>query len=178
MTREFDDATQEPKDYTKHVWAAVGLVVLAMVIYMVISGQRTPTRSEVSTSHILIRYSAGDPADRARALELIHDLRERIVSGEDSFEKLAEQYSDDPQSGPRGGYVGTHARGDMEDAYDEYSWTAPVGELSPVIQTGFGYHLVIVHDRYIAPGDAYDEELERRIREQGYREEDGAGAQP
>jgi parvulin-like peptidyl-prolyl isomerase len=165
MTQEFEHAAGEPKDYTKYVWGGVGLLVVGMIAVMLATGGGDPRRSEVKTKHILIQYDQTDPADRARALELITSLREQIVRGEATFEEIAEKYSDDPTTAHRGGYLGTHGKGEMQTQYENYSWTAPVGELSGVIQTSFGYHLMMVLERYISPGDAYEQELERRIQE-------------
>lgn len=166
MTQEFDAAAQDPKDYTKYVWGGIGILVLAMMALMMLKGQSTPRRSEVETKHILIRFEANDPADRARALETIQMIREKIESGEESFAAMAEKYSDDPQSAPNGGYVGRSGRGDMQEQYDQYAWSAPIGEMSGIIQTSYGYHLIVVVDRYISPGDAYEQKLEERIREE------------
>lgn len=165
MTQEFDNAAQEPKDYTKLVWGGVGVLVLAMVLFMVFNGGGTPRRSEVRTKHILIKFDASDPADKARALELINGLREQIVSGKATFEEIAEKYSDDPTTAKKGGFLGSHARGEMQKQYDDYAWTAPVGQLSGIIQTSFGFHLMVVLDRYISPGEQYEQEIERRIKE-------------
>lgn len=165
MTQEFDEAAQDPKDFTKYIWAGVGILILAMILFMVFNGKTKPRRSEVETKHILIRFDHSDPADRARALELVQDLRKKIVNGEASFEAVAEEYSDDPQTGPNGGYLGTHGKGEMSDQYDKYAWTAPIGELSGIIQTSYGYHLMVVIDRYISPGDEYEEKLEERVRD-------------
>jgi len=53
-------------------------------------------------------------------------------------------------------------------------WSAPVGEVNEVIQTQFGYHIVIVEDRVISKLDAAAAEEERRIQERAT----GAQAQP
>lgn len=164
MTREFTDATQEPRDYIKYVWAGIGLLILVMLVLIISVGQRTPKRSEVRTKHILIEYNRTDPADRARALKLIQELRQRILDGE-NFEELAKKYSDDEVTAFRGGDIGYQPRGTMEDQYEEYAWEAPLNELGDIIQTSYGYHIIVVTDRYIAPGDAYEKELERRVNE-------------
>ena len=166
MTQAFEEAPHEPRDYTRYVWGGVGLLVLAMLAFMLLKGETTPRRSEVQTKHILIRYDASDPADRARALELIQSIREQIVNGDATFEAMAQKYSDDPMSGPVGGFIGGSGRGDLHDKYEEFAWSAPIGELSGIVQTSFGYHLIVVVDRYISPSDAYEEQLEQRLREE------------
>ena len=165
MTQEFHEAAEDPRDYTKYVWGGIGVLVLAMLTFMLVKGQSTPQRSQVDTKHILISFAANDPADRARALELIQSIREKIVSGEASFEAMAQKYSDDPLSARNGGYIGSSGRGELQDKYEDFAWIAPPGELSDIIQTGFGYHLIVVVDRYISPGDAYEEALDKRLRD-------------
>ena len=164
MSREFDDAAHEPRDYTKYIWVGVGLLVLVMIGLMLFAGESVPRRSEVKTRHILIKFDKGDPADQARALALIKEIREKIVSGEATFSEMAEKYSDDPTSASRGGFLGTHGKGDMQEQYENYSWSAPLKQLSGIIQTTFGYHLMIVDDRYISPADEYEKKLEEKIR--------------
>lgn len=162
MAREHDNAMHDPKDYTRYVWAGVGLLLLVMIGLIMSLGQKAPQRSEVRTKHILIKFNSQDPADRARALKLTQELRQRILDGED-FDELAKKYSDDEFTAFRGGDVGFQPRGTMDDKYEDYAWEAPLDELSEIIPTGFGYHLIIVTDRYISPGDAYEKELEKRV---------------
>lgn len=164
MTQQFDDASQEPRDYAKFMWGAVAVLIAAMVLFMLTRGQGSPRRSEVTTKHILINYDASDPADKARALALIKEIRDKIANGEASFAEMASRYSDDPLSAQRGGHLGAHGKGEMSEQYENYSWNGPIGELSEIIQTGYGFHIMIVEDRYISPADAYEEDLERRIR--------------
>lgn len=164
MTEQFDDASQEPRDYAKFVWGGVAVLIAAMILFMITRGQGTPRRSEVTTKHILISYDGGDPADKARALALIKEIREKIVNGDASFAEMALRYSNDPLSARRGGHLGTHGKGEMSEQYENYSWNGPIGELSEILQSGHGYHIMVVEDRYISPSDAYEEELERRIR--------------
>ncbi|MBZ0232969.1 MAG: peptidyl-prolyl cis-trans isomerase [Deltaproteobacteria bacterium] len=89
---------------------------------------------------------------RARARELIRELRERIVNGED-FGAIAEEYSNDPGSASRGGDLGYLHKGELVKEMEEFAWEAPIGELSDVIQTTYGFHIAIVNDRHISDID-------------------------
>ena len=113
-----------------------------------------PAVSRILTRHILITFNAGDPADRARAYELAQDLRTRILDGE-SFKRLAKEYSNDPMSAQRGGSIGWIDRGQFVGKFEEFVWSAPIGELSDVIQTQFGFHLALVEDRAFSEIDLY-----------------------
>jgi parvulin-like peptidyl-prolyl isomerase len=175
MDVEFDSAEQV-KDRTKWIWVGVGILLCLMVAALYRWNHMNPRQSFVQLKHILIRYDQSDPAAEARALKLITEIRQRIVDGE-SFSRLAEEYSNDPGSAPKGGNLGTCEKGDLVEPVEEYAWTAPIGQLSDVIKTRFGFHLVIVDYRKISEADkAYEadqerlrEELERRKKE---REQD------
>lgn len=156
---------REPRDYTKWVWTGIVLLVAAMAGAVWLSGQRTPDRSTVTARHILIVCDHNDPADRQRAMTLAAELRQRILEGE-SFGTLARQYSSDDASAARSGLLRPMTRRDqLEPNFQSYVWSAPIGELSGLIRTSYGFHIVQVEDRYISEGDRYNEELERRAKE-------------
>ncbi len=148
---ELDDLP-EPKDRTKVIWGIVIGLFVIMLVAIWWAGRINPNQSVVRLKHILIAVNQSDPADRARARELIQELRERIVNGED-FGAIAEEYSNDPGSASRGGDLGYMHKGELVKEMEEFAWQAPIGELSPVIQTSFGYHLAIVNDRHISDID-------------------------
>ena len=164
MTREYEENANEPKDYTRYLWWGILASVLLMIGLFASVGERQPKRSEVRAKHILIKCAPSDPADRARALKTVQELRERLINGE-SFEKLAKEYSDDPLSAVRGGDLGYAAKGTYLEQFEKYIWSAPINELGDIVQTAHGLHLIVVLDRHISAGDAYETELERRVNE-------------
>lgn len=181
MSLEKEEAPEEVKDYTKHIWIGVIVAFVVMVAVIAMQGDRNPATSVVSTKHILIMFNRADPADRSRALQLIQDIRQRIADGED-FGKLAAQYSDDPGTASKGGYLGPYPRGSLAEPYEEYAWNAPEDELSGVIETQFGFHLIVVTDRYISEADKYEQSLEERVQQErmksGKDAEDSADTTP
>jgi parvulin-like peptidyl-prolyl isomerase len=154
---------EEPKDRTKLLWLAVGVLVAAMVAVMWVAGRSNPNKSTVRVSHILVTYANDDVADRQRALDRITSIRDRIKKGE-NFEKLAKEFSDDPGSRARGGDLNYLERGEFAPEIDAYIWTAPLGEISDIISTKFGFHVVKVTDRYVSDADRYDIELDQKAR--------------
>jgi len=74
--------------------------------------------------------------------EAAEALRERVAGGEE-FAEVAKE-SDCPEHGGDLGYFG---RGAMVEEFDEVVFAAPIGELTPVFPTRFGYHTAIVKDR-------------------------------
>lgn len=176
MAQVNDENINEPKDFAPYLWWGILVVVLIMVGLILAMGKRAPGRSEVRVKHILITCDSRDPADRSRALKLIQELRTRIEQGE-SFDKLAKEYSDDKASGARGGDMGPMPKGQFQEQFENYAWSAPLNELSEIVLTTYGYHLIVVTERYLSDGDSYEMELDRRVAEQGEKAEETAPAE-
>ena len=87
--------------------------------------------------------------DRARAKA--ESLLVEIKSGGD-FELLAKRESMDPGSRDNGGDLGWNRRGKMVAEFDRWMFALPPGQMSPVIETPFGFHILRV-DR-VQPGEA------------------------
>ena len=83
--------------------------------------------------------------DFDEAFAEMHQLRERILSGE-SFEELAMEYSDDG-SGRNGGYLGSFGHGEMTQAFEYAAFALEIGELSEPVVTPHGVHLIRLDDR-------------------------------
>ena len=164
MAREYEDA-QESRDWTKLIWLGVIALFLAMVAGLWLSGRPEPNTSSARARHILIAFDPGNATERAGALELISSLRERIVNGE-SFATLAREYSNDPGSALNGGDLGYAAQGVYVGPFDEYVWSAPIGQLSDVIVTQHGFHVIEVLNRFVSEPEKYEMELERRVSEE------------
>ncbi len=98
--------------------------------------------------HILIRSAKAAPvAERAAAKKKLDDILVRIKSGED-FAFLAKKYTDDPLSRDRGGDLGFVAMGDMGlPEIDTVIFKLKEGDVSPVIETEIGYHVVKVVEK-------------------------------
>lgn len=167
-TFEPDAPAEEKKDLTKWIWLGIGVAFLLMVIALWQFGGVKHTRSVVRVKHILIAYSGSDPSERARAHKLAKEIKEEIDSGGD-FAKLARKYSNDPGSAARGGDLGYAEKGAYVDAFEDYVWSAPIGEVSDIIQTQHGFHIVVVVDRIISEIDKAKKEQERLIEERSRR---------
>ncbi len=102
---------------------------------------------EVEARHILLRIPA-EPTARQRdsLVAQAQELRERAMAGED-FAELAEEYSEDPGSAQRGGDLGYFGRGRMVEPFEDAAFDLEPGEVSDVVETPFGYHLIMVTDR-------------------------------
>lgn len=83
--------------------------------------------------------------DRVR-LEL-NKMRERILKGEVQFSTLATLYSEDPGSASKGGELGFFTRGFMVAEFEAAAFALKPGEVSPVVETQFGFHLIQLIER-------------------------------
>ena len=121
----------------------------------------------VRAQHILVKAgSYASDEDRVRAKAKAEKLHQRALAGED-FSALARNESDDRITGPKGGDLGYQAKGTMPDAFDEAAFSMEVGEISDVVETDFGYHIVKVTG--IREGDVPKEEAIRELAEDLYR---------
>jgi len=108
---------------------------------------------QVKARHILVAFK-GSPAAQEGKPELTEeqararaeDLRKQIVEGKAKFEDLAAKESDDLGSGSRGGDLGEFARGQMVPEFENAAFSAKVGEVTPVVRTQFGYHIIKVEE--------------------------------
>jgi len=106
----------------------------------------------VSASHILIKLSPeAQPEDTLKAWNKITDLRNKVLAGAD-FNQLAESYSQDPSAKKNRGYLGYFSAFRMIYPFEKMAFETPVGQVSDVLRTDFGYHILFVHNRIPHPG--------------------------
>ena len=101
-------------------------------------------QEKVRASHILLMYAGSERStatrSREQAEQQIAQIQAQLSAGAD-FADLARQHSDCP-SGQRGGDLGTFGRGQMVGPFEEAAFSLPVGGISGIVQTVFGYHLL------------------------------------
>lgn len=104
----------------------------------------TGLEKQVRARHILFKVASdADEATRKAALARAETARARAVKGED-FAKLARSLSEDTGSAAQGGDLGYNKRGKMVAPFDDAQFSLPAGELSKVVETRFGYHVIKV----------------------------------
>ena len=100
---------------------------------------------QVAASHILIAYKGAERSKAERSQEeakkLVEDLLAKIKKGE-NFEKLAEENSDCPSGKAKKGSLGEFKRGVMAREFENSAFSLKVGEISEVVKTAFGYHII------------------------------------
>ena len=91
---------------------------------------------------VVLRPAPGDSA-KAVARAEAEALLERVRAGED-FAALATEASDDVGTAPLGGDLGWFRRGQMVPEFEEAAFGIPVGAVSRIVETDFGYHIIKV----------------------------------
>lgn len=102
-----------------------------------------PERYELS--EIVIQPVISE-AERDRVRTELAGLRERVIKGE-KFSMLATLYSQDPGSASKGGELGFFSRGDMVGEFEAAAFALKPGEVSPIIETQYGFHIIQLIER-------------------------------
>lgn len=103
-------------------------------------------QKEVRASHILILVDENaTPEDTLKAYKKIQDIKNRVDKGE-SFEELAAQLSEDPSAKDNKGDLGYFTAFRMVYPFENAAFTTPRGQVSKIIRTRFGYHILKVND--------------------------------
>ena len=114
--------------------------------------------------HILLQVpDDATEAERDSVMELARDLRQRAAEGED-FSELARQYSADQGSARQGGDLGWFERGRMVQPFEEAAFDLEVGEVSEVVETPFGLHIIKLDDREVPSLDDVGEDFRTQVK--------------
>lgn len=106
---------------------------------------------EVHLWHIVFRIPTEVTLPQLEALVArAREVREQVASGRVSFEDAARQHSEDG-SAQAGGDVGFFGRGQLLPALEEVAFRLEVGEVSPVVQSPLGFHVLRVSERRVVP---------------------------
>jgi peptidyl-prolyl cis-trans isomerase C len=117
----------------------------------------------VRASHILVKVDEkADPATKKKARAKIDSVLKRAKAGED-FATLAKANSDDG-SAQQGGDLNYFTRGQMVPAFEQAAFTLKPGQVSDVVTTQFGYHIIKVTD-HKAAGKVPFEQVNDRVKQ-------------
>lgn len=106
--------------------------------------------TEVEVGQIVKLAQVNQSAKQATIAKL-NDIRARIEAGED-FGTLAKQFSQDPGSAAENGYLGFFKRKELVPEYEAASLRLEPGQLSPIVESQFGFHLIQLIER---KGDSF-----------------------
>jgi peptidyl-prolyl cis-trans isomerase C len=130
---------------------------------------------QVKASHILIKVKAdATDAQKAEARKKINDIQQKLKAGGD-FADLAKEFSEGP-SNVRGGDLGYFRRGQMVKPFEDAAFAMQTNEVSDVVETRFGYHLIKVYDKKPEQIVAYadvKEKLGQRMKQEKAEKEAG-----
>lgn len=111
-------------------------------------GDARDAPKRIGARHVLIQWMGSERApssvvrSREQALSVAQEVLRRARNKED-FARLAIEYSDEPGAGGRGGSLGRFGHGQMVPAFDAAAFKLEVGEISDIIETPFGYHIIL-----------------------------------
>ena len=124
--------------------------------------QRFKQPEQIKASHILIKVDAkADEAKKAEARQRIEEVQQKLKDGGD-FAALAKEYSEGPSSA-KGGDLGYFRHGQMVKPFEEAALALKPNEVSDVVETRFGYHLIKVYDNKPEQTLAYADVKEKII---------------
>ena len=132
--------------------------------------QRLSSAEERRASHILIASpKTASAAERQKAAAQAADLLAAVQKAPDTFADVARKNSQDPGSAPNGGDLDFFARGAMVKPFEDAAFTLKKGELSAVVESDFGYHIIKLTDIKASKQRSFEEmkkELEADLKKQ------------
>jgi len=123
------------------------------------------TPEQVRASHILLNTAGKDEAAVRKQAE---DILQQVKAGAD-FAELAKKYSEDEGSKPNGGDLDYFSRGRMVPEFEAAAFALEVGQVSDIVKSQFGFHIIKVIDKKPAVTRSLDEvrpQIEEQLKRQ------------
>jgi peptidyl-prolyl cis-trans isomerase D len=131
---------------------------------------RVGGQEERRASHILVAApKTAPPAEREKAKAKVEELLVAVKKAPDSFADIARKNSQDPGSAANGGDLDYFARGAMTKAFEDAAFALKKGEISAVVESDFGYHIIKLTDIKVPKQRSFEEmkpELEAQLKKQ------------
>jgi len=128
---------------------------------------------QIKASHILIRVEPNDSQEKKEeAKKKMAAIRDEAKAGKD-FTELAKQYSEEPGAKETGGDLGYFGRGVMVPSFEEAAFGLKVGEISDIVETQFGYHIIKLTDKRdsgVTPFSEVKDDIKANLRQERIRE--------
>jgi peptidyl-prolyl cis-trans isomerase D len=125
---------------------------------------------ERRASHILLTVPQGaSDADKAAVRERAAALLEQVKAAPQTFAEVAKAQSQDPGSAPSGGDLDFFARGSMVKPFEDAVYALQKGEISDLVETEFGFHIIQITDIKAPPLKSFEEmrpEIEKDLKRQ------------
>jgi protein-export membrane protein SecD len=119
--------------------------------------EKKPAGQEIQASHILVQWSGSEQSSststKDQALVKIKDIQSKVTAA--NFEDMAKKYSEEPGADKSAGDLGWFRKGMMVQAFEDAAFKLKNGEVSGIVETPFGYHIIKV----TGIRDAFDEHV-------------------
>lgn len=166
---------EEQKERLKQEWARISVLNRKGVEAGIDKDPKTRMQMDLQEARLIAnKYAEGDEMKKrfqatddeinnylAKARGKADDVLKRARGGED-FAALAKEFSDDPSNKDKGGDLDWFGPGRMEPTFEKAAYALKPGEVSEVVETPFGYHIIKLDERRTTKGeDGKDEEQVR-----------------
>ncbi len=157
LAKMFPNAGEIPPAQLAQMQAQMNARILdTMIVKSLLTKEAAAANIEVTPEQIdeTIEKMTGtriktDPADdeaaKAAKKAQMEEIQKKLAAGAD-FAATATEVSECPSS-RQGGDLGSFSRGQMVPEFEEAAFTQPIGEVGPIVETQFGYHIIKVADR-------------------------------
>ena len=126
----------------------------------------------IQTAHILIRADQQAPQTEWDAAKVRIDSVYQALKGGADFSELAKQVSQDPGSARQGGLLPFVQRGQLVKEFEDAAFALQVGEMSGVVQTPFGYHIILMKERkMLEPYEYHHDNILRFMEQRNMRDQ-------
>ena len=126
----------------------------------------------IKTAHILLRLNQqASDSDRRKARQRIDSIYNALKQGAD-FAELAKKVSEDPGSARQGGELPFVSRGQLVKEFEDAAYALKEGEMSDVIESPYGYHIILMKERKpFEPFEYHKESILRFMEQRNIREQ-------
>lgn len=109
-------------------------------------------RENVNVSHLML-YGGATQAENDSVVNLLESLRNQVLTGTANWDETVAKYTVDRGTRDNGGLMGWLTPGAFPWPFEKAAYATPEGQISPVVNSGFGYHIIRVNGRRPAPGE-------------------------
>lgn len=102
--------------------------------------------AEVELAQIVF-WAKPSPEEEERVRQRLEEIRREILAGKMEFASAARAFSQDIASARQGGDLGEFSKGHMVPQFERMAFSVPIGEVSPVFETSYGFHILLVEKR-------------------------------